>query len=312
MAIDAPETQATSPADVEDRLASMFSADEPEDDAPEQDTAEAPEVSEDDAADETTAEAPAEDDSEEVEYEGKAYKVPKELKPALLMRQDYTRKTMQLAEQAKQVEDRAQFLEARQQVLAQATQHIGELRAAEKQLEQFNAINWVELANADPGRAFALSQQKQDLERQVGNLRGGIQQVVGAAENMVKQHNANQWRMAVEGARKALGDSFTAEDDKRAGQLVRDMGFTEADMHRLADARVLQLVFDAARWRSLQEAKPGVNKRAEAAKPMKAVSRSAPTAQREGAAMQHRQALKKSGSRNSAEAYFETLFARKR
>src|SRR6476660_325944 len=39
------------------------------------------------------------DDSEEVEFGGKKYKLPKDLKPALMMEADYRRKTQELAEQ---------------------------------------------------------------------------------------------------------------------------------------------------------------------------------------------------------------------
>ena len=298
-----------SDADVEDRLASLL-GDEPEsDEEAEQATPDAEEDSDEPEAEADSA-ASSEDDSEEVEFEGKSYKVPKELKPALLRTDDYTRKTQEVAAQRKAIEDRAQFLQAREQVMAAAAQDMADLRAAEVELEKFRNADWVAIANADPGQAFALSQRQKVLEQTVADKRARLQSVAQQASQMQQKHAAQQWQMAVEGAKAAMG-KVTAEDDAAALKLVRDMGFTEADMTKLADSRVLQLVFKAAKWEALQASKPGINKKATDAKPMKAVSRSAPQAQREGKAALARQALKKTGDTHAAEAFFESMFRKR-
>src|SRR5215216_3195421 len=59
---------------------------------------------ENDAAD-LSAEASAEaDEFEDVDFAGKQYRLPKELKSALMMQADYTRKTQDVAEQRKALE----------------------------------------------------------------------------------------------------------------------------------------------------------------------------------------------------------------
>lgn len=304
-----PQNTEVSDAAVEDRLAALLN----DDDAPEQEAEQATPES-DEEADEQEAtedsEASSEDDSEEIEFEGKQYKIPKELKPALLRTDDYTRKTQEVAAQRKAVEDKAQFLQAREQVLSAAAQEIADLRAAEVELEKFRNADWVAIANADPGQAFALSQRQKVLEQTIQEKRARLSQVSQQATSMQQQHSAKQWQMAVEGAKAAMG-KVSAEDDAAALKLVRDMGFTEADMSRLADSRVLQIVFKAAKWEALQASKPGVTKKAESAKPMKAVSRSAPQAQRDGKAAVARQTLKKTGHSDAAEAYFENLFRKR-
>lgn len=304
-----PQNTEVSDADVENRLAALLN----DDDAPEQEAEQATPES-DEEADEQEAtedsEASSEDDSEEVEFEGKQYKIPKELKPALLRTDDYTRKTQEVAAQRKAIEDKAQFLQAREQVMAAAAQDMADLRAAEVELEKFRNADWVAIANADPGQAFALSQRQKVLEQTVSDKRARLNAVAQQATQMQQQHAQKQWQMAVEGAKAAMG-KVTAEDDAAALKLVRDLGFSEADMIKLADSRILQAVFDAARWRALQASKPGVNKKAESAKPMKAVSRSAPQAQREGKAAIARQTLKKTGNSDAAEAYFENLFRKR-
>lgn len=304
-----PQNTEVSDAAVEDRLAALLNDDdEPEQEA-EQATPEADEEADEQEATEDS-EASSEDDSEEVEFEGKSYKVPKELKPALLRTDDYTRKTQEVAAQRKAIEDKAQFLQAREHVMATAAQDMADLRAAEVELEKFRNADWVAIANADPGQAFALSQRQKVLEQTVSDKRARLNAVAQQAAQMQQQHAQKQWQMAVEGAKAAMG-KVTAEDDAAALKLVRDLGFTEADMIKLADSRILQAVFDAARWRALQAAKPGVNKKASDAKPMKAVSRSAPQAQRDGKAAIARQTLKKTGDSHAAEAFFESMFRKR-
>lgn len=298
------EVSETPEVEVEDRLAKAFGAGDEEDPQDEP-------LPEDDVETESKTDEPTpESDDEDVEFEGKAYKVPKELKPALLRTEDYTRKTQEVASMRKQVEDQALFLEARQHLLAEATQELADLRAAEQELEQYAKVDWVSEANNDAGRAFALSQRQKMLENRVGQLKFKLNQAAQHAEQIATQHRQKQLRLAVEGARQALG-KVTDEDDKQAMKMVLDLGFTDADIHRLADPRILQMAFKAAKWDALQSAKPGVTKKAESARPMKAVARSAPQAQREGVTLQARQALKKTGSSNAAEAFFESLFKRK-
>src|SRR5215204_3179929 len=60
----------------------------------------------------TEAETEAEE-LEEIERNGKKYKIPTALKSELLMQQDYTRKTQEVAEQRRAIEAEQQALEER-------------------------------------------------------------------------------------------------------------------------------------------------------------------------------------------------------
>jgi len=92
---------------------------EPEEDTPEAEEAqgeeEAPEQSEESEHEDAESgedEQPEKATLETVEYEGKTYQLPPELKSALLRQQDYTRKTQEVATIRKQVEaDQQQYRE---------------------------------------------------------------------------------------------------------------------------------------------------------------------------------------------------------
>lgn len=89
------------------------------------------------------------DDTEEAEYEGKKYKLPRELVPALMRQADYTKKTQETAaekranadEKAKIAEDAKAFQEDRQE-------HV-QAYALWQQLEQFKGVNWQQLKDQD-------------------------------------------------------------------------------------------------------------------------------------------------------------------
>ena len=66
--------------------------------------------------------AAADEETEEVEHDGKKAKIPAWLKPAMMMQADYTKKTQEVAEQRRTVESQAQELATRQQSFAQTMQ----------------------------------------------------------------------------------------------------------------------------------------------------------------------------------------------
>lgn len=125
---------ATNPVDVEDDAV----LDAPEVDAESYSDDETPEAEADGAPDE----GQPEDDTEEVDWDGAKYRVPKPLKDALLRQADYTRKTQELADQRRTVEQHFTAL-TQQAELQQATlEHRVNLGIVEHQLEQFRNTDW--------------------------------------------------------------------------------------------------------------------------------------------------------------------------
>ncbi len=117
-----------------------------------------------------------ESDEEETEYEGKKYKVPKELKDALLRQADYTRKTQEVAAEKRQVEQERQRFQAELQVHQQNQQEIGAITAIDQQLAQFGQVNWQALMDTDPVQAMKLDRQMRDMQAQRAQLANVITQ----------------------------------------------------------------------------------------------------------------------------------------
>jgi len=112
------------------------------------------------------------DDSEEVEYEGNKYKVPKAIAPALLRQADYTKKTQEVAEIRRAAEaEKARIVEEQKAFQEDRQEHV-QAYALWQQLEQFKNVNWGQLDSEDPLQA-------QQLFRQYTMLRDAHRDIVG-------------------------------------------------------------------------------------------------------------------------------------
>lgn len=116
----------------------------------------------------------------ELEYEGKKFKVPKDLEPelknALLRHGDYTRKTQEVAEQRKQIETARQQFEQTAQLHQALIDDIAQVRGVDARLAQFQKLDWAGLNAQDPQRAQALLIEFNQLQAVRGQLVGSLTQ----------------------------------------------------------------------------------------------------------------------------------------
>lgn len=271
------------------------------------------EEADDDATDEAEAvetdQAEA-DPIEEVEYEGEKFKVPPKVaevvKKATSLQADYTRKTQEVAEKRRLVDDRAQYLDAREQLLSTAFQEAAEMTALETQLKQFDGIDWQTLVNDNPQQAMQFQIARQQAASKLDEVRRKVQTVAQNLQQAQEKHKTVQAELGRAELKRRIGD-LSDQDRARLMTAAQELGFEEADLWRPQALHALHL---ASKYMELQKAKPAVAKKAAEAKPMKPVSRSAPQAQREGVVAQLQDKLKRTGDRKYADAYFERRFGK--
>lgn len=206
------------------------------------------------------ADGEGEDESEEVEFEGKAYKVPKEIKLALLRQSDYTQKTQEVAEQRKAVEQLTQVVEQRQRVMLQTFDKAVELREIKNRLSQYEQIDWQSLAATDPTQATQLHIAYQQLQREAQNKNGELQQV----SNQLQQLTETQRQQKLADGTQYLKTHIPDFSEKTAADIAsvatKHYGITPAELKAISednpDARFVHVLHDAMKWRALQAAKP--------------------------------------------------------
>lgn len=125
---------------------------------------------EDSDAESEESDADQEDDSEEVDFRGSKYRLPKDAAHGVReIQKDYTQKTMALAEQRKAFEAQAKFQQENWQESARVA-------ALDERLAEFNQVDWNRLSDDDPVLWQKLFAQRSVLEGQRNQLAAQVAQ----------------------------------------------------------------------------------------------------------------------------------------
>jgi hypothetical protein len=189
---------------------------------------------------------PEPDDSEEVEHEGQKYKVPKALKPLLLMQADYTRKTQDLAEQ------RRVFETERQQV-GQATHDelnaFAQATSIQQQLAAFQRVDWNAWNDQYPFEAQKAFMQFQQLKDAHQGALGQLQFARQQRLSMAQQETARR----IEQGRQQLATEISGWNDDLKAKLIgfaAEYGFSRDELDDLeSDPRVAKVLHAAFQGR---------------------------------------------------------------
>ena len=199
-----------------------------------------------------------EDDGfEDVEYEGKLYSVPTELKDALLRTNDYTQKTQEVAAQRKEAEvihqqavqasENFKFAESIQGDLIKAQQ----LEQQAEQAHQYLRDNIDSLTATDIEKIrLAVDDARKERDTIVRAVQGK-QQTHQQAQQQTREELLNK---GTEVLRQKIPN--WGEDNQRA---VRDYaissGYTEDEIQSVLDPRMVETLWKASQYDSLQSGK---------------------------------------------------------
>lgn len=295
-------------ATIEDRLLDAIGFDETDDpveDTVENTDAEAPEPADeaevterdtdDDTAEESDGEAPepgqAEPDEETVK--------------AGLRQEDYTRKTMELAEQRKAIEaERVQEKQQYQQALERAALILQEMAPKAPDPRDFDAdpIGWQR-------QALEHQQWMQKAQGIIAERQGQTEQQKQQAQQAFQQQMQEQRSKAFEVMPELRDPTASAKFRQEATNLLTSQyGFSEQEVGSISDARILPLVRDAMKYRALQAKTPDTQQKAKAAPKMVPTGKRASKGEaKSGALSDSRQRLRKSGSIQDAASVFANL-----
>ena len=108
---------------------------------------------------------------ETIELDGRAYQIPKALKPGFMMQADYTRKTQEVARARRELEQFRENLTQHAQAADEEITQRAALVALDAQLQQFAKLNWDQLSAEDPlaaNREFMRFQALEKVKDQIG------------------------------------------------------------------------------------------------------------------------------------------------
>ena len=188
---------------------------------------------------------PPVDDTEEVEYEGQKYAIPKALKPALMMNADYTRKTQEVAEQRRALEAQQQQLAQQAQSQQEYLQDAAKVVALDDQIKQFEQVDWNALNQQDPAKAQQLWMTYSQLKDSRADVLGQLQQKEQQRALDSQQRLAKQ----IEESNAVLARDIKGWSPELAGKLrdfaVEKLGFSAQELGQVTDARIVKLLHRA-------------------------------------------------------------------
>lgn len=225
------------------------------------------------------------DDSEEIDYEGEKYKVPKKLKDAFLRQSDYTVKTQEVAKQRQDFEAERQEFAARQQFQQQHIQAVAKVMAIDERLEQFSKLDWNAITDADPVQALKLDRQMRELQQQRAQQIEGINQSQARQAQESQQEIARRQQDAKAQLVKEIPGFDTPELQKKLLDVGKAAGYKAEELANVQDPRAVKLLHKAYLYDQLVAKAKTAPAASETIKPITRVAGAAANTQRDPAKM---------------------------
>ena len=281
------------------------------------DTEEATEDTDD--AESETDEEDAEEDSQEqptsLKLKVNGEELEKPLDEVIALAQqglDYTKKTQEVAEQRKQLEDYAQTIKVQEQKFQEQVNlnsaligDIAKLQAVDNQLDQFKDVNWQELSDTDFVEAQKLFFTFNQLQQQRSVLANDLVQ----KQTALQQQQAQSLQERVEKGKEILAKeipNWSRETSQAVIATGKEYGFTDDELGMIVDPRHVKVLHDAMQWRKLQS-NTGVKNKVAQAKPVVKPGAKDTKAAENSNKKATRDALRKSGKSEFAQKLIEDM-----
>lgn len=240
-----PESEVTEVVETEDNFEAFEQLAESDDDSEQQEEA-ATELDEDG----NPSEEPAEDsedsepaDEDEIEIDGKKYRVPKD---AALRQADYTRKTQELAEQRKAVEAALERLDGASKAEIDAQVRVNMIDA---QLAQFQDIDWQQWDQINPVEANRARWEYTELQRQ----RNDAVVMQAAARQQAQSIAQQETARRLEQGAKVLAEKIPGWGADKANAIldfgVKTYGFDPEELRSIDNPLAILVLHDAMEGR---------------------------------------------------------------
>jgi len=192
------------------------------------------------------------EDLEEIEFDGRKFRVPAALKGALMMQADYTRKTQEVAQHRQALEQREASLEQQAETLEASFHDRARLVLIDQTLASYDDLDWDAWEAEDPQGAQALLRQHIQLKEARAELAGRLRQ---DEDEQVLIQQRTRAALAQEGhavlSREIPG--WGAELQAKLARAAQDeFGFTAGELSQVLDPRLIKLLHAAWEGRRSQ------------------------------------------------------------
>lgn len=197
----------------------------------------------------------------EIEVDGKTEIVrgKEQVRELLQKGTDYQRKTEEIARAREAIVAAAQLTQAQGQFQQSVMSDISELQAIDKQLEQYNKVDWAAAIDTDFVSVMKLQEQRTALREarasKLAELNAKQQQFAQGQAEATQRMLAAEYSALV-AKLPAWRNSEVAQTERAAiVKELRASGYQDAELSQLTDHRALLIARDAMKWRELQRNK---------------------------------------------------------
>jgi hypothetical protein len=225
---------------------------------------------------------------------------------------DYTKKTQEVAEQRKALEEYAQTVKVQEEVFMQQVQlqqaligDVAQLTAVDKQLAAFNDVNWQELSDNDFVEAQKLFFTYNQLQQQRGQLATELE----AKAQQIQQQQAAKMQEKIAQGKEILAKeipNWSRETTQELMTVGKEYGFSDDELGTIVDPRHVKVLHDAMQWRKLQKNSVAKNKVSQA-KPVVKPGAKDTKQEATSANRQVREQLRKTGKSDLAQKLIENM-----
>lgn len=186
---------------------------------------------------------PEPDDQEEVDWNGKKFRIPKELKPGLMMQADYTRKTQEVADARKALETERESVTQQAKATQEALADHAQLYSINNELKQYENLDWASFINDDPIGAQQHQVRLQQLERAKNGLTTKLQQAEIERSQKAQQETAKRIEEGLREVQKIPG--WGPELAGKLKDFAKSSGFSDQEANSITDPKIVKLLHKA-------------------------------------------------------------------
>lgn len=188
------------------------------------------------------------EEDDEVEINGKKFALPKsaaeKLKSERLMHADYTRKTQEIAETRKHIEQERESVRQSAQSQHQYMVELSEVIAIDKQLDEFSKLDWNAIIDNDPTGALKLQQQQRDLQQQ----RNSVAQNITQKQHQMQLQEQQEVAKSLQEGNAILTRDIKGWSPELGAKLIEygsQIGFKKERLANITDPSVVKLLHKA-------------------------------------------------------------------
>lgn len=207
---------------------------------------------------------------EEVEYQGKKYALPPELKDAILRQADYTRKTQELAQTRQQAEQTFAQQQARIEAERANIQAVARLTALDERLQQYAGVDWDSLSQSNGELAQREFMKYQQLKDSRAQFVAQIQQHESQRAMQEQQETARQLQEANEVLSREI-KGWSPDYAQSLREVAKSLGAKEEQLNGIREPWIVKALH-AQKVLAEMTKKAGTAAPAVTAKPVRTIS----------------------------------------